>query len=270
MAIRDFGSRMHILNWVEGHGGDLVTTLNEMLQPTGVLVSPCSFWMPISRNQPDEAVPFRSCPKLFDPTISAAGLSWWLADPHPDAQTPNIDFAATATFPDGRAGLVFAEAKAHVDELRNEAGGKRPGSVRNHESIGAGIEQAKAWLGGDANGVRISRDARYQFANRLAMSCFLAKHDIPVVLIYLGFTGDAGVGTAFRDLRDWRDQVLDHTRDFFPASWWDNQIPWSGAPLWTLIRCLPCLRQTPPIAVRRSRATVAQPRNSHQIISDIG
>ena len=117
MAIRDFGSRMHILDCAEGQGGDLVTTLNEMLEPTRVVVSPSSFWMPISRNQPDEAVPFRSCPKLFDPTISAAGLRWWLAAPHPNGQTPNIDFAATATFPDGRAGLVFAEPKAQVDEL---------------------------------------------------------------------------------------------------------------------------------------------------------
>jgi hypothetical protein len=184
--------------------------------------------------------------------------------------------AVRAKFPDGRSGLILAEAKAHAQELKRADRGKpvpdKPsdGSKRNHERIGAAIEEAGGWLGGDASRVRISRDARYQFANRLAMSCFLAKHDIPVVLIYLGFTGDAGVGTAFRDLRDWRDQVLEHTRGFFPALWWDNQIPWSGAPLWALIRCLPCLRQTPPKAVRRSRSTVAQQRSARQIISDIG
>jgi hypothetical protein len=258
MALRDFGSRMHVLDWVEGRGGDFVGVLNKMLEPTGIFVSPGSFWMPISRNQPDEAIPFRSCPNLLDPTISAAGLHWWLADAHPRAQTPNIDFAATATFPNGQPGLVLAEAKAHEGELKDEEKGKSPGSVRNHESIGAAIEEAAHWLGGDASGVRISRDDHYQFANRLAISSFLAKCGIPIVLIYLGFTGDEAVGVPLRDGQDWREQVLEHTRDIFPASWWARQIPWSGGNLWTLIRCLPALRQTPPISVRRQyRPTVA-------------
>src|SRR4051812_41592126 len=97
MTLRDFGSRMHVLDWVEGRGGDLATSLNEMLKPTGVLVSPSSFWMPISRRQPDEAVPFRPCPRLLDPAISAAGLNWWLADRIPALKPPNIDLAATAS-----------------------------------------------------------------------------------------------------------------------------------------------------------------------------
>jgi len=253
MSIRDFGSRMHILDWAEGCRGDFSATMNEMLGPTGVLVS--TFWMPISRAQPDEAIPFRSCPKLLDPRTSAAGLNWWLADPHPRAQTPNLDLAATAIFPDGQPGLVLVEAKAHIGELKAEEKGKPPGSVRNHKSIGAAIEEAACWLGGGASGVRISRDNHYQFANGLAMSCFLAKRGIPVVLIYLGFTGDEAVGVPLRDGQSWRDQVLEHTRDIFPASWWDQQIPWSSGNLWTLIRSLPVLRQTPPIDERRTYRT---------------
>jgi hypothetical protein len=118
MTVRDFGSRMHVLDWVEDRGGDFATSLNEILKPTGVLVSPSSHWMPVGRRHPDEAIPFRACPRLLDPAISAAGLNWWLANPHRRAQTPNIDLAATVTFADGRLGLVLVEAKAYVEELR--------------------------------------------------------------------------------------------------------------------------------------------------------
>src|SRR3954451_12895100 len=118
MGIRDRGSRMHVLDWIEGRTGDFVTSINATLAPTGVLVAPSSFWMPISRACPQEARPFRRCPGLLDPAISGAGLNWWLAVPHPLAETPNIDLAVRAKFPDGKDGLVLVEAKAHCAELK--------------------------------------------------------------------------------------------------------------------------------------------------------
>jgi hypothetical protein len=254
MALRDFGSRMHVLDWVEGRSEDFVGELNRLLGPTGITVSAGSRWKPIGRASPDEARPFSFHPELLPPTVSDAGRNWWLADPHPGAETPNIDLAAAAIFPDGRTGLILIEAKAHVAELTREACGKkkRPdSSCLNHESIRSAIEEAAGWLGGEESQVCISRDACYQFSNRVALSCFLAMQGIPVALIYLGFTGDAGIGKPYRDLDHWRSEVLEHTRAIIPETWWDNQVPWDGGSLWLLIRSLPCLRQTPPIEVRR-------------------
>jgi hypothetical protein len=172
-----------------------------------------------------------------------------LGDTSTRGNTPNIDLAVTAKFPDGTNGLILAEAKAHVAELG--PGGKDPPIKCNkmsecrHKRIAAAIEEAADWLGGNRKGVLISRDSHYQFANRLAMSCFLAKHNIPIVLIYLGFTGDTGIRNPFSDSTHWQDQVLEHTREIFPESWWNSRIPWNGGMVWTIIRSLHCVRQTP-------------------------
>jgi hypothetical protein len=56
MAVLDYGSRMHILDWVENI--DFVRSINNMLKPTGVIVPDHAFWMPINRTQPAEAKPF--------------------------------------------------------------------------------------------------------------------------------------------------------------------------------------------------------------------
>jgi len=248
---------MHVLDFIEGRGGDFVTMLNRMIEPTGARVLPASFRMPISRAQPKEAIPFQLCPKLLASEISLAGRRWWLGDTNPAGGTPNIDLAVTAKFSDGSDGLILTEAKAHVGELDFERRGKllpikcNPLSKRRHERIADAIQEAADWLGGEKVGVRISRDSHYQFANRLAMSCFLAKHNIPIVLMYLGFTCDAGIRSSFRNPAHWQDQVLEHTREIYPASWWNSRLPWNGGTVWTIIRSLPCVRQTPNADIPR-------------------
>ena len=137
------------------------------------------------------------------------------------AADPNWNLAAAATFPSGGRGLVLAEAKAHVSELQGEAGGRRCDlrtNVDNHDRVGEAISEARDVLGGPNARVRISRDCRYQFSNRLAFAWKFASEDVPTVLVYVGFTGDetiAGSRGVIRDEEHWWSAVRVHTEAVF-------------------------------------------------------
>jgi hypothetical protein len=214
--------------------------------------------MPRGHADPAEALLCRPCEPLVPAALSCRLRAWWLAVDHPLAADPNWDIAAAAMFPGDRPGLVLVEAKAHLTELSNEAGGKRHqprSSSANHERIGAAIGEACHALGGDDAGVRLSRDHHYQFSNRVTFAWKVATEGIPTVLIYLGFTGDeaiAGADGVIQDAAHWARTVSGHTANVLPSHYWERPIATGKAELWILERSLPCLRQSPPIDERRS------------------
>jgi hypothetical protein len=261
MARTHAGSRLHIPDWVEGRGGhDFIATLNALIAPTGAVLAADRIWMPVGHVDPTEARLTRPCEPLLPASLSRRLRAWWLAVDRPTANEPNWDLAAAATFPGDRRGLVLIEAKAHVAELAGETIGKRlngASNPENHARIGAAIEEARRALGGDAAGIGISRDRCYQFSNRVAFAWRLASWGIPTVLVYLGFTGDAGMGGAQNMIRDdahWRRLLAEHTRDVMPSSAWERPLPTEGAEVWMLMRTLPCGRVSPG----RDRAEVAR------------
>jgi hypothetical protein len=170
--------------------------------------------------------------------------SWWLAHTA-GANTPNWDIAASCTI-DGKPSLILVEAKAHVSEL-SDAGkplktGASSRSRENHERIDAAINEASEALGGARHGVTLNRDHSYQLANRLAFSWRLASWGVPVVLVYLGFTGDqniADVGEPIRDEAHWLKVFGDHLESIAPRSWINSRIDTSAAPFWLLARSRP-------------------------------
>jgi hypothetical protein len=174
------------------------------------------------------------------------------------AADPNWDVAAVATFPGGRPGLVLIEAKAHLAELANEAGGKRQSAksnAANHERIGAAIGEASQALGGAAAGVHLSRDHHYQFSNRVAFAWKVASEAVPTALIYLGYTRDqtiAGPEGMIQNAEHWRSAIRAHTSGVLPSDYWERPISTGLSELWVLARTLPCLRQSPPIEARRA------------------
>ena len=96
---------------------------------------------------------------------------------------------------DERPGLLLVEAKANWAELSIAGKQLKPNASRksweNHKRIGAAIGEAcDAWQQIHPR-VMIARDSHYQLANRLAWT--LVTLGIPVVLLYLGFTGDEGI-----------------------------------------------------------------------------
>ena len=254
------GSRLHVLDWVEGHAERAFPdSLNEMLQPTGVRVSPGGLWRPTGHSAPAEALLDRPCVPLLPEEVSRRLRAWWLAVDRPTASGPNWDLAAAADFPNGRRGLVLIEAKAHAGELRGEEVGMRlrpDSNLANRTRIGEAIAEARDALGGEAAGVRISRDMCYQFSNRVAFAWRLAAENVPVVLIYLGFTGDAVIGRLSEPIIDdagWRELIAEHTRGVLPAEMWERNLGTDRdiAPLWLLVRSLPVARLSPEQEFRR-------------------
>ena len=63
---------------------------------------------------------------------------------------------------------------------------------------------------------------------------------IPVVLIYLGFTGDEGIradaGVPFVDAADWRAAFSGYTRDIIPLDLLDRRIDLGPAPAWLTLQ----------------------------------
>ncbi|MBW6397647.1 hypothetical protein KPL78_07320 [Roseomonas sp. HJA6] len=247
------GSRRHILDWVEGRGGDFVASANALIAPTGAVLAAERAWMPTGHAHAAEARLGRPCEPLLTAAFSQRLREWWLAVPKPTANDPNWDLAAVATFPGGVRGLLLVEAKAHLGELAGEMIGKRWNATsnrENHDRIGAAIAEARQALGGEAAGIGISRDRCYQFSNRVAFAWRLASWGVPVVLVYLGFTGDrdvAGPGQMIRDDAHWGALMLEHTRNLMPAAAWETPLPTTGATFWMLMRSLPAPSGAPTV-----------------------
>ena len=136
------------------------------------------------------------------------------------------------------------EAKAHSNEL-SDAGKSKPktdNGWKNHARIGSAIEQANAGLrrvAGETWG--LSRDERYQLANRFAWSWKLASLGVPVVLIYLGFLNAEDMardGVLFRSKSDWARTLKDHARGAADDDCWGRQLMVNGASLRPLIRAI--------------------------------
>ena len=75
----------------------------------------------------------------------------------------------------------------------------------NHAHIAGALQEAnrglRALLGND---VSLRIDSHYQLANRLAWAWKLADCGVPVVLLYLGFTGDTYFNDHFKDGDHWQ------------------------------------------------------------------
>lgn len=179
---------------------------------------------------------------------SALG-DWWLRHKK-GANTPNWDIAMGCRIED-RPGLVLVEAKAHRNELKTT--GKpldtaNANSVANHKHIGSAIAEACAGWQLINKQVTISRDSHYQLANRLAFTWKLAKLGFPVVLLYLGFTGDEGIkdlGTPFSDDSDWQDAFTQHVKDKIPIDLFEKRLelePSDQVPVWLLSRSRPVIK----------------------------
>ena len=256
----DAGSRMHVLDWVEPSPHAFLGSLNELIRPSGAAVGVNDFWLPRSRAQHGEALLTKPCAPLIEEALSKTLRQWWLAVDRPKANEPNWDLAATALLHGQVKGLVLVEAKAHEEELRREIKGKRleadasDNSHRNHEKIDKRIGEACDALGGSAIGVNIARDSHYQFSNRIAFAWKLATEGVPVVLIYLGFTGDEGItdqSPLIRDDAHWRDLMMEHMDGVYPASLVEQEIPCGKASMWVLIRTLKSARMSPPQSERK-------------------
>ncbi len=234
------GSRKHVLDWVER--SEFAAEFTRLLEPTGAVITSDDSWMPLGHSDDEEARLDVHGPALFGEVPAWRELwHWWLTH-NGNANTPNWDIACTCRI-DGGRGLALVEAKAHMRELK--LNGKRLESTasersrENHERIGQAIAGASAALAALVPGVALSRDSHYQLANRVALSWKLASMGIPVVLVYLGFTGDAGISDVGEPLEDdshWREVFADHASGVLPNEFLEREIDCGAARMQLLVR----------------------------------
>lgn len=162
-------------HWMtHGPANQVAAALSALAAPWATVL-PTDRWMPEGFDDCEEAQLHRA-PRLLDPAICRQLGEWSPAD-RQDARTPNFDIASTCTI-EGRPGLLLVEAKAHAEELRKEAAGRKVADdvqftddrKASHETIKAAIDAARVGLGA-ATGLTwgISRDSHYQMSNRFGL-----------------------------------------------------------------------------------------------------
>ena len=244
------GSRKHVLDWVSR--STFATELSELVAPAPVALGENAIWMPRNHEDATEARLERFGLRAFSQMDSWTELEgWWLAHKS-GANTPNWDIAATCAV-DGVPGLVLVEAKANWPELsvagKLLAENASPNSIENHEQIKRAIDMAcEGWQALDRD-VVINRDSHYQLANRLAFTWKLSTMGIPVVLMYLGFTGDTGTrdaGAPSADDADWQKAFAAYTKGIFPSRLLNRRLDVGKAPVWVVSRSRPVIESSAP------------------------
>ena len=243
------GSRKHVRDWTARPSFPM--EFSELVSLSDCAVSNPPLWQPRGHEAPDEAC-LEDCGARLLPGMTRWNelAAWWLVHQR-GANKPNWDLVVTCNFA-GKPGLALIEAKAHEGEL--DWAGKRPpetsdNSVANHERIGLAIAEACSALDHIVPGVRISRDTHYQLANRVAYSWKLASMGVPVLLIYLGFTGDAGIADVGPPLRDdihWRSVMHRYSEGVLPREFFDRWLPCGAAQMRMIVRSRPVPAQSPP------------------------
>lgn len=231
------GSRPRCIELLSGTEEDVASNLTSLVSLEQVTVVKDDFWE-------DEARIECSSGLIPCDTTRTEIRNWWLAVPHPRANTPNWDLASTCMI-EGRKGLLLVEAKAHSKELTTTGKPQRSSSAnskKNHSKIGTAIMEANADLERLTGRTwRLSRDNRYQLSNRFAWSWKLASLKIPVVLVYLGFLNACDMvhdGELFETEHDWSQAVLSHASGLVDKSIWGVRINVNGTPFWPLIRAM--------------------------------
>lgn len=231
---RAAGSRMHVLDWLDG--GMFIPSVNEMLRPTELFVPQGGKRMAKGWDSPDEAQLGKDCGSLIDDCLNAELLKWWLVKAA-GANVPNWDLACEALYDGNRPALVLVEAKAYVREFTNGACGNSAKNEDNRKRIKTAIEEACVGLSQHVPGVNISSDSWYQFSNRVAFAWKLASLRVPTALIYLGLLGDKGISAdPLRDHDHWRETVVNSTRQIFERG--ETLIDMLGPALAPLLRSI--------------------------------
>lgn len=222
-----------------------------MVHPLRCQLPPHAIWKPSSYAQPKEAR-LDSFGPLVLPNHSAWPQlsSWWLKHTK-GANTPNWDLVVSCDI-DGTPGLILVEAKANVPELGvvGKPLSKRASraSHENHQHIRSAIIEARENLSKLLPTISIDRDKHYQLSNRIAFCWRLASLGIPVILIYLGFTGDEGiryVGEPFADDEHWQRTFTSYLEKVCPPSAISSSIDVGPASFWILSRSRKVLEHSP-------------------------
>lgn len=188
------GSKKHVLDLIDRE--DFIYSLNNILQPYDAIITDKKTVQPNGRNDVSEYgiqsyINKHKLAERFPSLIDFNFDKWWKPS---GGKAPTWDMISLCQLK-GKDALLLVEAKAHKSEFNKS--GKRPlkenpsdGSEINLTSIEARISEACDNLNSTNNGFAISIKSHYQLSNRVAFAWKLNQLNVPVVLLYLGFTGD--------------------------------------------------------------------------------
>jgi hypothetical protein len=225
------GSKKHILELIGS--SNFIATMNTILlpyqaeitdkkyiQPKGAMeVSECGLQTFINKNKLSERFP-----TLMDFDFN----TWWKPS---GGKAPTWDMISLCQL-DGKDAILLVEAKAHKSEFsrskkqlpKNKQPDNKPseGSEINHSNIEVRIKEACDNLNTKNTGFNIST-SHYQLSNRVATAWILNQMEVPVVLLYLGFTGDTYFKKDyFEDNTLWRQEFTKYIDGVVPSAFIDN------------------------------------------------
>lgn len=215
------GSAEHILNLIDSP--KFLASINNILTPFNAVLMDKKTIQPKGRIDYSEYslqryINFHKLTNTFPNLASFNFNSWWNPS---GGKAPTWDMISLCKL-NGKDALLLVEAKAHVRELDTK--GKRVlanqsiGSKQNLINIENRIKEACEDLNSTNNGFNISIKTHYQLSNRLAFSWKLNQLNIPVVLLYIGFTGDTYFKDCFTDNSHWEQQFKIYLQDVVPFS----------------------------------------------------
>lgn len=225
------GSKKHILELIDSN--DFIATLNTILlpyhakiadkkyiQPKGSMdVSECGIQTFITKNKLKERFPI-----LIDFDFN----KWWKPS---GGKAPTWDMISLCQL-DGKDAILLVEAKAHKSEFsrskkqlpKKKQPENKPseGSENNHSNIKVRIKEACDNLNTNNTGFNISIDSHYQLSNRVASAWLLNQLEVPVVLLYLGFTGDSYFTDKFENKLIWEEKFTKYIDGVIPIAFINN------------------------------------------------
>lgn len=239
MALR--GSRKHVLDLISSDAAARILT--GLISDVGGVVSGASRMRPASHDDAGEWDVRRFCRACVPDRVDLTPLGeWWVSEEY---RGPTWDLLAECSIR-GRPGFLLVEAKAHESELqqagKDVASDASDQSRENHRRISASLERTERWFKNSVDpGCAISVASHYQLANRLSAAEALASCGVPVVLIYLGFTGDEYFGDYIKDDAHWQRVMGAYLEGVVPLAWPGTTTPHlpSGGSVTLLIRSIP-------------------------------
>lgn len=235
------GSRKYVVDLVSS--GRAPHTLTDLLADLEVAVGPQHKIRPQSATDTEEWDLRRFCRDCAPAGVALKGIEeWWASEAY---KGPTWDLLAECTVR-GTPGFLLIEAKAHESELQRagkpESDTASAQSKANSQRIKDSLARTEQWLRANVSATcRTRADSHYQLANRLSAAEALASCGVPVVLLYLGFTGD----TYFKDdyLRDdlhWQRVMGAYIDGVVPLWWPGHTTPHTeGGSVTMLVRSLP-------------------------------
>ena len=215
------GSRKHVLELIDNP--DFVSIMNNILFPFDVVLKDKKTLQPkgfidSSEFRLQRYVNEHKLVKPFPNLKEFNFNTWW--NPY-GGSAPTWDMISLCKL-NGKDALLLVEAKAHVNEF--DTNGKKEelnpsdGSIANCISIEKRIKEACDNLNNSTIGFNVSINKHYQLSNRVAFSWKLNQLNIPVVLLYLGFTGDTYFKDYFTDVNHWEKEFKKYLQGIVPVS----------------------------------------------------